>query len=231
MEMNMYRVNLDRIEMFQRVVDFYPLNASLFDSSTVAPEAFRNLGAAFSKASEAARLQAENQKEFRLQSQARAEARDALVKEIQRISNTASAMSVSNPAMAGRFPAPWSITHTRALLNHAETFVANAEPLKSDFGRFGLPEDFIDSLKAAIGRFKAAMQLQAKTKDQRVDSTKALTEALADCQKQLRIIDAVVENTLSGNLPAMAAWNVRRHVATRGKRKTGAKEKSTTTEN
>lgn len=212
----MVRKNKSDIQMLARVVEFYPSHAGLFKTDTVAAETFAALGSAVAKVSEQASLQLAGKNELRTNTIVRAAARDALLKQIDRLSSTATAISIGKPGLEEKFRL--ADRNDQTLIQSAKTFAAEAETMKGEFLQHCLPDNFIDNLRASAAQLDRAILDQAASKNKRANATKAVNEAMAECLTLLQRVDAIVANTLADNPPALAEWNVTRRVAYRSKR-------------
>ena len=212
----MVRKNKSDIQMLARVVEFYPSHASLFKANTVASETFAALGTAVSKMSEQASLQLAGKNELRTNTIVRAAARDALLKQIERVSETATAISIDKPGFEVKFRL--ADRNDQTLIQSARTFAAEAETIKNDFLQHCLPDNFIDNLRAGAAQLDRAILDQAASKNKRAHATKSVDGAMDECLTLLQRVDAIVANTLADNPPALAEWNVTRRVTYRSKR-------------
>jgi hypothetical protein len=212
----MDRKNKSDIQMLARVVEFYPTHVGVFKTNTVAAETFSALGSAVAKVSEQASLQLASKNELRTNTIVKAAARDALLKQIDRLSNTAAAISIDKPGFEEKFRL--ADRNDQTIIQSAKAFAAEAETTKDDFLQHCLPGNFIDDLRASAAQLDRAILDQAASKNKRANATKAVNEAMAECLTLLQRVDAIVANTLADNPPAMAEWNVTRRVTYRSKR-------------
>jgi hypothetical protein len=212
----MVRKNKSDIQMLARVVEFYPSHGGLFKTNTVASETFAALGSALAKVSEEASRQLAGKNELKTNTILRAAAREELLSQLDRISNTAAAISIDKPGLELKFRLGDRSDQT--LIQSARTFAAEAETMKSDFLQHCLPDNFIDNLRSGAAQLDRVILDQASSKNKRANATKALNEAMAECLTLLQRVDAIVANTLADNPPALAEWNVTRRVAYRSKR-------------
>jgi hypothetical protein len=212
----MDRKNKSDIQMLARVVEFYPSHAGLFKTNTVAAETFAALGSAVATVSEQATLQLAGKNELRTSTIVRAAAREALIKQIERVVETAVAISIDKPGLDAKFRLTDRSDHT--IIQTARTFATEAETMKSDFLQHCLPDHFIDDLRAGAAQLDRAILDQAGSKNKRANATKAVNDAMAVCLTLLQRVDAIVANTLADNPPALAEWNVTRRVTYRSKR-------------
>lgn len=205
----MDRKNLGNVEMIARVVEFGATHVDLFPKNTLAGQAFAALGSALSKVSDQASLQVSGKNAVRSSAKIRAAAREALRLQLQRISETAIAVSIDRPGIEGKFRMP-DRRRDQAMIHGGKAFANEAEPLKKEFIQHRLPNNFIDNLNAAVADLERAMLEQASSKRSRANATKAIDDAMNDCLTLLQRVDAVVINTLGDQPPLMAEWNITR---------------------
>lgn len=98
------------------------------------------------------------------------------------------------------------------LLTAARAFAADAVPLKSDFMRYGLPDDFIDDLNADIAAFEQATAKRNQSLETQAASRAAQEEALADGLQALKQLDIYMNTVLRDDPEMLAAWNKASHV-------------------
>jgi hypothetical protein len=121
------------------------------------------------------------------------------------ISRTARAMAISTPGLEDKFRAPRSISD-QALLTTARAFAADALPLKTEFTRRGLPDDFLEDLNSDIEEFEQINNQQIQKRESRVAATAAIDDALERGINIVRELDAIMRNQFANDPASLAAW-------------------------
>jgi len=98
------------------------------------------------------------------------------------------------------------------LLMTARAFVVDATPMKNDFVRFGLPEDFLEDLKADILAFEQATMARNQSLEERTASVAAIDEKLARGMKAAKQLDLILRNILRNDIQMLTAWMTASHV-------------------
>lgn len=137
---------------------------------------------------------------------------NTLRKLMDAISRTARSMSRETPGLEEKFRLP-SNRDRQTWLATARAFVTEAEPLADEFGRRGMPADFIDDLRARILAVEQTQDSQAQRSAERVASTASVAGAAEQGFEVVRELDAIVRNIYAGNDAEVAAWGSASHVA------------------
>src|SRR5262249_57037791 len=101
------------------------------------------------------------------------------------------------------------------LVHAARTFAEAAEPLKKEFIKHRLPNDFIENLRKAVVDLESAIEQQVACKTRQASAVTALDNDFAECQALLKRVDAVVENTIAHDPVTRTEWNTRRRIIRR----------------
>jgi hypothetical protein len=136
--------------------------------------------------------------------------REALHEHLATINRIAQALSFEMPGLKNKFRMPRGDDND--LLTGARAFAADALPLKSDFIRYGLPEDFIEDLNDDIAAFEQATAARNQSMGQQAASHAAQDEALADGLQALRQLDTYLQTVLRDDPAMLAAWNRASHI-------------------
>jgi hypothetical protein len=213
----MDRKEFQNIDMLNRVVEFGTTRVGLFPQKSFAGQSFSELGTALSKVSEHATLHSASRSEVRTARKVREAAREHLRTQVRRISVTADAISAGTTDLDGQFRIPkW--TSDRQLIHTAKVFAeAAAGPLKKEFIKHRLPNDFIENLNNAIEELERAIEQQVASRTRQASAVTALESDFAECQALLKRVEAVVKNTIGDDPVTMAEWNTRRQVVRRSR--------------
>lgn len=194
-----------RYEMFLRVRAFGASRAAQFPTTTLAGELFTRLSGVIDEMDTHTTAQSSERSATLQSSTSKAAARDELRRDLDAISRTARALALSTPGLEDKFRAPRSISD-QALLTTARAFAADAQPLKTEFTRRGLPDDFLDDLNSDIQEFEQAINQKIQKRDAQVAATAAIDGALERGGDTVRELDAIMRNQFAGDPASLAAW-------------------------
>jgi hypothetical protein len=198
-----------RYNMLLRVRDFGAAQATAFPAATFGGQLFASVNSAI--AGLATHAAAQTSGAARQSTTSKAVARANLLDDIEAISRTAKAMALDTPGLEDKFRLPRSTSDT-ALLNLARAYTTDAQPLKTEFLKYALPDDFLEDLQADISAFEAAATVKNATATSRVSATVSLDEELAKGLKAVRQLQAVVKNKFRNDAAKLAAWASASHV-------------------
>ncbi|MFL6227791.1 MAG: hypothetical protein ACJ741_03320 [Pyrinomonadaceae bacterium] len=194
-----------RYETRARVRDFGATHAAAFPATTRGGELFAQLAATVAELDGHAEAQVAHRSAAAQGTTGKAAARDALRRDLEAISDTARALSVTTPGLRELFRLPRG-NNDQALLSTARAFHTAAAPLKADFIRLELPADFLENLEADINGFGRASVGQISSRQARVAATNAIGTAIERGLAVLRQLDAVVRNKFRDDPATLAAW-------------------------
>ncbi|HEX8139327.1 MAG TPA: hypothetical protein VF544_17325 [Pyrinomonadaceae bacterium] len=194
-----------RYEMFLRVREYGATRATEFSATTLAGELFAGLNEVIARIEAATAKQASERSAALESSDSKAAARDELRRDLEAISRTARAIAISQPGLEDKFRAPRSISD-QALLALARAFAADALPLKAEFIRRGLPDDFLEDLASDIEEFEQAINRQIQTQEAQVAATASIDPLIERGVNIVRELDAIMRNKYANDAGALAAW-------------------------
>jgi hypothetical protein len=192
-------------EMLVRVLVFRLSIQELLGKDSQINESFTKLEAALKRIEAQFALQASGQNKVRMSSAERTAAREALRGQLENLTWTASSMGLKQffmPRDRG----------DRFIVSVARIFAQLAEPLKEEFVKYHLPEDFIERLKAAIAGVERAIEEQAAGKGSRKRATATIATAQEEALAEVARLDPLMENLLYGNEPLKASWYAARRI-------------------
>lgn len=199
-----------RLDMFIRVRQFGATHTGSFPANTRGSEVIAALNTVITKLEGHATTQ-ESGKRAALEGTAvKAVARAALREDMEAISRTARAMALTTPGLDDKFRLPRNVGD-QAWLAAARSFAADAEPLKAEFIRRGLPADFLEDLDADIEAFEQSIDSRAQKTGTRVAATVAIDEAIERGMNAVRELDAIVQNVFRDDPAALAEWTSASH--------------------
>jgi hypothetical protein len=197
--------------MFLRVHGFGASRAADFPTTTLAGELFGDLNGIIQEINGYMTAQASGQSASLESTGSKSAARDELRRDLEAISRTARVMARSVPGIEDKFRAPRSISD-QALLAMARAFAADALPLKQEFIRRGLPDDFLEDLAADIEAFERAVNQKIRKREAQVAATAGLDDAIERGVDIVRELDAIMRNKLASDPASLAAWLSASHI-------------------
>jgi hypothetical protein len=160
------------------------------------------------------------------------ETREELRAMLSRISRTARAIGMDDPALRERFRLPATNPNSQALVGMARSFLAEATPLNARFVEYGLGSDFLDSLGGKIEAFESfASQQNTGASARKADST-AIDAALDELDAETARLDAILRNKFADDSARLAAWESARRLERaprKGKHDNKSKDDAATT--
>lgn len=199
-----------RLEMFIRVRQFGAAHATAFPANTRGGEVFATLNTVVDELEGHADAQSSGARSAKEGTAVKAVARAALREDMEAITRTARAMALSMPGLDDKFRLPRNLGD-QAWLAAARSFATDAEPVKAEFIRRGLPTDFLDDLNAGIAAFEDSVDGSAQKTGARVAATTAIDTAIERGMNAVRELDAVVHNVFSNNPATLAEWTSASH--------------------
>lgn len=194
-----------RYEMFLRVREFVAGRATQFPPTTRAGELAESLVTVIEQIDTHTMTQSSGRSGTLESSASKAAARDELRNDLDAISRTARVMAQTTPGLEDKFRAPRGVSD-QALLATARAFAADALPLKTEFTRRGLPDNFLEDLNADITELEQAINQKIQKREVHVAATAAIDSALERGLNVVRELDAIMRNAFAGNAASLAAW-------------------------
>ena len=111
---------------------------------------------------------------------------------------------------AFRMPKPGAANQT--LIASAGAMAEVAEKEKDVLLKHGLPEDFIEQLKAAATSLADARSAKVQSARRRTTATAALDDQVKRGKKAVRLLDAILQPRLAKDPELLAAWESAKHV-------------------
>lgn len=199
-----------RLEMFLRVRQFGAAHAAAFPAGSRGAEVLALLNAVVTELEGHATAQASGASAAREGTAQKAAAREALREDLEAISRTARAMALTTPGLDDKFRLPRN-GGTQAWLTAARSFALDAEPVKAEFTRRGLPADFLEDLASDIRALEEAINSRSQNAGARVAATVAIDDAIERGMTAVRELDAIVHNLFRDDDAALAEWTSASH--------------------
>jgi hypothetical protein len=198
--------------MFVRVRGFCETHLHLFLPTSMFAQLFAQLNQVIAEVTAHATAQAAGKNASAQGTSRRAAAREALLEDLETISQTARAMAFRRPEISEKFRLPRGKINDQILLSTARSFGANASPVKDDFISFELPSNFLEDLQADINNFEQAVAEQNQAKETSVAANAALDPVIERGLDIVRQLDAIVRNKFRDDPAILAAWASASHV-------------------
>lgn len=200
-----------RLEMFIRVREFGATHTTQFPPTSFGGEKFAVLDSVIDALEEHGSVQSSGRSRVRESTSSKAAARDELMRDLEAISRTARAMALTTPGLNDKFRIPHNQSN-QAVLATARAAASDALPLKTEFIRRGLPDDFIEDLEADIEILEQAITYKAQGKESHVAATAAIDREIERGMNAVRELDPVVRNKFAADPATLAAWLSATHV-------------------
>lgn len=200
-----------RLEMFIRVREFGAAHAAQFPPTDFAGQQFAILDSAINALEQQTSAQSSGRSRVRESTSSKAAARDELLRDLEAISRTARAMALTAPGLNDKFRIPHNQSN-QTVLATARAAAADALPLKAEFIKRGMPDDFIEDLEADIEMLEQAVTHKAQGKDVHVAATAAIDREIERGMNAVRELDPVVRNKFASDSATLAAWSSATHV-------------------
>jgi hypothetical protein len=197
--------------MFIGVREFKKPRANVFTPTSLGGELFTQLDAVISEIEGHAASQSSSKRTSKEKTSLKSVALANLMEDLEAISRTARVMALSIPGLDDKFRMPRNVGE-QAWLAAARSFAADAEPLKGEFIRRSLAEDFLEDLKADIAEFQQSIQHKAQTSGTQVAARAAIDKAVGRGMKIVRELDAIVRNIFHDDPATLAEWISASHV-------------------
>ncbi|HEX7957788.1 MAG TPA: hypothetical protein VF508_12635 [Pyrinomonadaceae bacterium] len=198
-------------EMFVRVQDFTEERAEAFPEESLAGETITELKRVIQTLTEAATSQNSGLSSVQRATAQREAARAGLREDMQLMARTARVMGLDIPGLENKFRLPRSGSDS-ALLQRARAFADDATEFKEQFIRYGMPNGFLDGLRAKIENLERAMGEQNTGRDEHVSATAAAEAGAERGMNAVRKLDAFIRNKYRKDPATLAAWESARHI-------------------
>jgi hypothetical protein len=199
-----------RLETFVRVRQFGTTHAQSLSAVPRGAEALSELNADIAELEGHTTAQASSARATKEGTTVKAGAFAALREDMEAINRTARAMAHTMPGLEEKFRLPRN-AGVRAWLSAARSFAQDAEPIKSEFVRRGLPASFIEDLRADTDALESSIESRAQKKGARVAATASIDDAIERGMNAVRELDAIVRNTFRDDPATLAEWTSASH--------------------
>lgn len=200
----------NQLATLTRVSDFGAERPTLFPAAQFAGQLMTTITAVANELNTHATTQAASASTARQGSASKAAARAALREDLEAINRTAHVLAFEITGLDDKFRMPRG--GDQDLLIAARAFAVDAGPIRSEFIRYGLPQNFLDDLTSDIAAFEQATSEHNQGFEQRVASGAAIDEAMERGVKALKQLDRVMRNVLRDDVETLTAWITASHV-------------------
>ena len=207
-----------RMESFLRAQEFGRLQAARIPRGSFAEELLTRLSGIITNLEQQSATQSSGLRTAQQHATGKASARDEVFLDLRAIARTARGMAIVTPGLEDKFRIPRD-PKDQELLSAARAFATDAEPLKDEFIRRGLPADFLDDLNADIAAFEQAITGQMQGTETHVAATAAIDDLIDEGVRTMHELDPVIRNLFADDPATLAQWFSARHVE-RAPRKT-----------
>jgi hypothetical protein len=217
--------NIRVLEMLIRVRQFGASHADEFPTGSRGAELFTLVNAAITNIEAHSTSQDSGRRASQERTTLKKIALAGLRENLEALSRTARAMALSTPGLADKFRMPRS-NGEQASLTAARSFAADAEPLKAEFIRRGLPASFLEDLSAGRDALEELVNSKAQKTGARVAARVAVSEAADDGRNAVRELDAIVRNVFRNEPAALAEWESASHTGRSSSRRAKTETKA-----
>lgn len=200
-----------RFEMFLSVREFKNTETAQFPAGSFAQELATTLDGIIDEIETHASAQSSGMRAVKESGESKAADRDELRRDLEAISRTARILALTTPGLEEKFRMPRA-PKDQELLTVARSFATDAEPLKAEFIKRGLPADFLDDLKADTERFEASISRKIQGTESHVSATAAIDGLIDRGMRVVRELDVIMRNTLADDAATLASWLSASHV-------------------
>lgn len=203
----MLKIERMKYETLLRVKDFGIAHRERFPEGSIGGQAFAQVADAAGEIEALAQAKplaaGTGQKEKAL-------AREAVKAAMQEIARTARGIELA-PGTRNTLLMPRRGSDV-VVLGAARTFIREAEAVREELGRLGLPDTCITALRAAVDVFESTMRGRRAGRTGVAAAAGGMKAAFGRASKALAKLDIVVPNAVKGDAALLAAWKRCREV-------------------
>jgi hypothetical protein len=199
------------LEMFIRVHGFAAAHAGLFPAASHVGELFAAIGDIIAELRSHAASQSSTARSSKEGTTRKGVVLAALQDDLEAMSRTARAIAITTPGLDDKFRLPHNVGAEK-LIAAARASALDAEPMKAEFIKRGLPASFLDDLNAKIAEAEQLIESRDQQAGASVAATAAVDDVVTRGMKAVRELDAIVRNICRDDPAALAEWTSARHV-------------------
>lgn len=206
----MDRAETFTLEMFIRVHGFGLAHAASFPATSRGGGLFQSLGTLINTLQEHAATQYSSTHASKEGTTRKAVALSELQDDLEAISRTARALSLTMPGLNEKFRLPRN-QGAQSWLAAGRAFAEDAAPIKANFIQLGMPATFLEDLDASIAAVDETINRKGQASGEGVAASAAIDKAIDDGMRIARELDAIVRNIFSNDPVTLAEWTSARH--------------------
>ena len=207
-------ITVRQLEMANRVIGFLRENPIPFRQGSAGAELVKQIEAQVQEVRSLTTRQAAEFEQSRANSRARVAARDALSSAVERISRTAQAIAISNPALEAQFKSTGKLGDAK-LETRVRALADCARPYVKEFVAFEMEPEFIERFEAKIQAFIDAIANLKANRAAHAATSQLIDAAMGRALTTMNQLDPIIENKLGGNAGLMLKWENVRHIEKR----------------
>jgi hypothetical protein len=207
-----------QLEMFTRVQAFGAARLDEFAPDSLGRQLFNEFAASVADLERLAAAESSGAGAARQGTATRRQARAQLRRNLQAIYRTAQAMAQEVRGVSEKFLVPRN-NNDGELMNAARAFAIDVLPFKAHFIAREMSQDFLEQLDADIKALEEAISAQSTGRGHRRATAAAIDVAIADSNKLLNRLDALVRTKYRKDRATLAEWTTATHVERPARRK------------
>lgn len=197
--------DLDRYEMFARVIDLGHVHADAFATDSPGDRQLAILAGVVATMDAQTVAYASSISSTRQNAAEKREARDAVYEDLRAISLSARTIERDVPGFASKFRVP-SRGSYQAFVNAARTIASDAAAQAAKFIEVEMPADFVDTLNTKIQALEDAIERKNVNAEAQVAARTEIKEAIKRGMKAAGELNAIARNKFRGNPVVLAEW-------------------------
>lgn len=199
------------LEMFIGVREFGQTHTAQFPPTSFAGEQFAIVDSVINALESHTRAQESGKGALRESATSTAAARAEVMRDLEALSRTARAMEMTMRGIADKFRVPHNQSN-QTVLAVARAQLMDAQPIKAELIKRGMPEDFLEDLQADIEEMEQSIDHKAQSAETRTSATAGIDEEIDRGLKAVRELDPIMRNTFANDPSTLAAWLGASHV-------------------
>ncbi len=207
--MNLHAQRL--FEMLVRVHDFHMTHADRIPPGSFAARVFADVDAALARIAERSERQISVHGSVRELTVSKAVCRHALRKRMKAVAVTSRGVVLNKVGLAAPFELPGALADLDLVIE-ARARADAAEPFAASFIERGMPEDFIERLRAEADALDRAKDAKSHAIHTGSGLVAGLDEAIKYGFTAVRQLDGILLNLFADDEPTLAAWKAARRV-------------------
>lgn len=139
----------------------------------------------------------------------------SITSDLRRVARTAKIIEKKNADFVNSFEMPKGSLSYQELIDKARTFAAEYAKYKTDFGKYGLKNEFFTDLLQDVDQFGAAAAMQSNAKTGGVGANADIETILENALDTRAELKTAIENHYRNNAAKLAEWLTASHIQRR----------------